>query len=51
MSRFDVGWVLGGAIIMAYHELRPNFPFWPFVAAAVVLTIVGSRLAKKYLAE
>lgn len=51
MSRFDIGWLLGGAIIMAYHELRPSLPFWLLVMVAVVLTIVGSRLAKKYLAE
>ncbi len=51
MSRFDVGWLLGGATIVAYHELRPSFPFWPFVMAAIILPMVGRHLAEKYLAK
>lgn len=50
VSRYGVGWLLGGAIMIVYRGLvRPNWPLWPFLAAAILLTMVGDHLVERYL--
>lgn len=51
VSRFSVGYLTGGGVMMAYFALRPTWPFWALLVLAVVSALVSGHLAEKYLTK
>lgn len=50
-TRFDAGFLCGASLLIAYQELRPALPFWPFVVASLIMSFGGSYLAQRLLSK